>query len=138
MSYSLVIDVLAKLGAISDALETEHELILFVTSRLNQAIASGAEQGVIIHLVDIIDEECRSHFAHEEKYMSECGAANLENHAKAHQRLLERTRKVRSAIFRRDPLGIPDAVDLLHSLENHINHLDRSAYKSARPMAKMS
>lgn len=138
MSYSLVIEALAKRGAIIDALETEHELILFLMTTLNQIIVSGAEQRFVVYLIDIIDEECRSHFAREEKHMTECSAANLENHAKAHQRLLERTLQVRSAVFRCDPLGIPDAVDLLHSLQNHINQLDQSAYKCAQPLATAS
>src|ERR1022692_4088687 len=105
---------------------------------LNQAIVLGAGQHVIVNLVDIIDEECRSHFAHEEKHMSECGAANLESHLTAHQRLLERTLQVRSSIVSCDPLGIPDAMDLLYSLQNHINHFDQPAYQCAQPLAKAS
>ena len=133
MSFSIVIDALAKRGAISEAIEAEHEFISALIGALNTAIASGVDQPVIIHMLDIVVEECRNHFVAEEKYLADGGAATLAAHAGVHNRLLDRALQVRAEIARRDPLGIPNAVDLLCALRNHITSYDQPALASLQP-----
>lgn len=132
MSYAFLIDELAKRGAVADALDTEHELIAVLIKALNTAIVSGAPHSIIVHLLDLVDEECRNHFVSEEEYMCICGCASLQAHKAAHSQLLERALRVRSAVIHCHAEGKLDAMDLLHDLENHIEHTDKDAYRVLR------
>ena len=134
MSYSLVIDALAKRGNFCDALETEHELIRLLLKTLNRALATGADQPSIVFLIDTLDEECRSHFINEERYLIESGATDIASHVLSHRHLTERTVQVLSSIVAKDPSGILDAVDLLHCIQDHIAHVDQPAYTRLEPV----
>lgn len=133
MSYFLVIDALAKSGNFCEALESEHELIELIIETLDKAIAAHTDRTTILHLIDMLDDECRSHFVKEEEYMTESHATDIGNHVLSHRHLADRTARVRSSIQNNEPSGIPDAIDLLHCIQAHITGVDQPAYERLRP-----
>jgi hemerythrin-like metal-binding protein len=128
LNQAVAIDLLAECGALSAALEAEHDAVESALWTLNKAMLAGAEQPVVLRLFDGIVEHCRVHFLQEETHMTANGCARLEDHSAAHQQITRRIQEVREAIVRSEPDCSLNVADLLLVLRRHIDAFDRPAY----------
>jgi hemerythrin len=128
-NQALTINLLAECGAMSAAIEAEHDEIDLLLRTLNKMMLAGAETPAIVCLADLIADFYQSHFVHEETFLRARGVSGLRAHVVAHLEMMQRLRQTRSAIQDGDAEAILDVVDLLETQRRHTAMFDIPAYE---------
>jgi len=128
MDQARTIKALTDCGAITAALEVEHQAIENSLQALSDALLAGANTEVLTEIIDIVVDFCVAHFSSEEREFREQGYTGVDAHAAAHEKLLNRLRSVRIAISEGQPDATLDAGDLINGFHYHVSHFDRPAH----------
>lgn len=122
MNYAVAIDALAECGAVSAALEAEHDAIDAMLRTLNKVMLAGAELNVVLRIIDLVVDYCQC-------FLRAYKDGNLPTHSAAHWELTQRAQRVRASIATASIEATLGAADLLEALHTHIDGFDNPAYQ---------
>jgi hemerythrin-like metal-binding protein len=123
------IKALSECGAITAALDTEHDAIENALLALGDAMLAGASPEVLTQIMDMVVDFCTAHFQSEEQAFREDGYVDLEVHAADHKRLLRELRASRAAISDGQIEATIDASVLLNCFLSHVATFDQIAHE---------
>jgi len=128
MDHARAIKALTNCGAITAALEKEHEAIDSALHSLNAALVAGASAETIVQIMDMVVDFCTAHFRNEEEAFIGSSYTDADAHASAHAELLRSFQAVRLGVSNGIFLARLEGTDLLKSFHAHIERFDRAAH----------
>jgi len=108
------------------SVDAQHKVLFATASELYNAMVSGHSKDVMGRLLDRLIQYTKTHFAHEERLMQQCGYPSFEAHKAQHDALTARVMKFQSD-FQQGRVTM--SVQLLQFLKDwlaqHIQETDR-------------
>lgn len=108
-----------------ETFDREHETIVKLLDRMNEAVRLGNEQEVAGEVLDELIRYASTHFANEEALMKEHGFPDYERHKAIHDDLAAQVSNYRGR-YRRGAMNAVEVVQfLLNWLEDHVMTVDK-------------
>ncbi|WP_300454920.1 bacteriohemerythrin [Accumulibacter sp.] len=107
-------------------IDRQHQVLIDIANRLNQAMRSGAGRPACGSLLDELVNYTVNHFAFEEKLMEKHRYGNREAHLAAHRKLIEEVSKFKRQYDSGSSISIELMGFLRDWLVNHILKVDRA------------
>jgi len=108
------------------SVDAQHKVLFATAGELYNAMAAGHSKDVMARLLDRLIQYTKTHFAHEERLMQQCGYPRFEAHKAQHDALTARVMKFQSD-FQQGRVNM--SVQLLQFLKDwlaqHIQETDR-------------
>lgn len=109
------------------AIDIEHRHFAELVNRLNIAIISRQDKAEIVRIMQLIQDDARLHFAHEEDLFAEHGFPLAEEHTRIHRLLTENLRQamqeLQQAEFEKEWVEL--GLNVKAQLVSHLLNIDR-------------
>ncbi len=129
MNQAGYIKVLTECGAGTAALRSEHYAIEDSLNALSEAMITGASAEQLAKVVSIALEFQETHFRDEEELLRASNYPEIEKHARAHKRMLERLRAIQCDVSARGTDAAFSALALLDRFHEHVALQDAPAHE---------
>jgi len=128
-SFNLTDDLLTGV----DEIDAQHKKLFELVDKLNLSMARRESRDIIGQTIDELVDYTRTHFAAEEAMMARCHYPRIEQHKKAHEKLLSRVHVFKNMYARGTPNIESEILCFLKDwLLNHISKTDMDYVPSTR------
>lgn len=107
-------------------LDEQHKRLFKIFDDLLGSLDTAADSRAVVDVLEGLKEYASVHFATEEKYMSECGYPQLENHKRTHEQFRKKVDDLCSNATMQPVTVLSDTLKFLYAwLSDHILSCDR-------------
>lgn len=104
----------------NEEIDNDHRILVDLFNLLGRSVESGESRAYVEAVLEELIRCTAWHFAHEERLMLKSGYADLEEHRREHEELMDSVRDLQREILRTGKLEEQEFQDLEHWLTGHI------------------